>query len=258
MIEVATSTPSKTSKTPSKVLDRTMIESAKPRHFTADNAEKGLTSAKTTSQRASFVAGAVAEYKKANDLRQTAAAYATKCMLLEGMEQKDIAVVLGLSPASITQYKRMARAYDLGARPGTPVWTGLGSGAGAQDSTVGAVVMDKDATLDKIEKAVSTYVVDKAKGKANSKAKGKTGTPSGSTKQTDNTSTATLSKKQQTEQGLRKDPRGLPAAVDMIEEMLTRIEEGKTSPRLLERLRVCSNRIDALVNPEALEPTGTE
>jgi len=238
------------------VLSTDLIRKVEPRKWTPANADSGLSGARTPEKAAAYAAGAIATYREAGSLQQMAAAYATAAMLRQGMQQKDIAAALDLSPASITQYKRMARAVDLGITPATDpeTWTGLGSKAGAQDADVAKAIMAKDADVTKVKDAVASFVKAKAAKVEETKGKGtdSTTTEKGTRAPGGTASTAVPD-------GLLKEPRNNPGRLDLIETMLGALTP--LSPKGVERLEEIAQRVHLILHPEDavdLEPTGTD
>jgi predicted transcriptional regulator len=236
------------------VLSVDLIASVEPKTWSPRNADSGLAAAKTPERAAAYAAGAIATYREAGDLRQMAAAYATAAMLRQGMEQKDIAKALDLAPASITQYKRMAKAVDLGITPVSDpeTWTGLGSKAGAQNADVAKVIMAKDATPEQVKDAVATFVKAKAakvEESKDSKDKDK-GTDKGDKRAPGGTASTAVP------DGFLKEPRNNPGRLDLIETMLGALTP--LSPKGVERLEEIASRVHLILHPEDLEPTGTD
>lgn len=240
------------------VLSVDLIAKAEPKAWTPRNADSGLNAAKTPEKAAAYIAGAVATYNEASDLRQMAAAYATAAMLRQGMQQKDIAVALSLSPASITQYKRMAKAVDLGITPSTDpeTWTGLGSKAGAQDAEVAKAIMAKDAKPEDVKKAVASFV--KAKASKASEQDSNTSTTSTDSGTSTDSRTPGGNASTTVPDGFLKEPRNNPGRLDLIETMLAALTP--LSPKGKERLDEIAGRIHLILHPEdaAEEPTGTD
>lgn len=241
------------------VLSTTLVAKATAKRWTPANADSGLAGAKTPAKAAEYVAGAVATFNEAGELRQMAAAYATAAMLKQGMAQVDIAKVLNLAPASITQYKRMAVAVNLGITPKTDpaTWTGLGSKAGAQDADVAKVIMAKDADADKVKDAVASFVKAKATKVAESKGKGKDKDESKDESKDDKRSPGGNASTTVPD-GFLREPRNNPGRLDLIETMLAALTT--LSPKGQERLSEIEDRIHLILHPEdAVEAaTGTD
>jgi len=259
-----------TTTTPVVVLDGAMIASiraeraqkreADPKvrlhNWTEDNADAGLAKVKTPQSAAEYIAEAVDAYNTAGNTRMMAAAYATAAMIRQGMQQKDVADVLSLSAASIVQYKRMAVALNLGISPKdeatAATWTALGSGAGAQDKKVGAVIAKKGVTKDDIVEAAAEYLERKNAPVVDEPEADETGGDNGT-----NTSSRTAggNTNQTEKEGEAPAPRNNSGRLDQIETMLAALT--RLSKKERERLEDIAGRIHLILHPEDAEEAAT-